>query len=291
VDDDGGVGKKASDEPSILVRMLGSMLKTTREICELSYDEAAQRAECEVDWLIRVETGFATASPAQVERLLERYGVRTARSADSMIDLARRVADSPPWLARHLDHLRPQNRDVIVAEAESTLVRTYGVQLMPDLAQCEAYFRWTYPHIEPDRDVDEAWHLLSNRQNHRPAGVTRLLDIIVYEQALSVRGDSPAFMIAQLEHLLVLSETDHTTVRVVPLDTAFSENLAYPFDILSFAGTDDRISVSHFPVLGMEFSHSDLYDIWQRISTTNAATPEDSRNLLQRTLHAISGTG
>ena len=82
---------EADRKPGILARMLGSMLTTAREIAGLSYDEAAARLGCEADWLVRVETGFAAADPEQVARILLAYGVREARAADTIIDMARLI--------------------------------------------------------------------------------------------------------------------------------------------------------------------------------------------------------
>jgi hypothetical protein len=94
------------------------MLQTARDIAFLSYDEAAARLGCETDWLVRVETGFAAAAPEQVARNLLAYGVRGARAADTMIDMARRVAAPPPWLAPHISRMSAAGRDVLLVEAE-----------------------------------------------------------------------------------------------------------------------------------------------------------------------------
>jgi transcriptional regulator with XRE-family HTH domain len=83
---------EADRQPGILGRELGSMLQTARELACLSYEEAAARLGCEADWLVRVETGFAAAGPEEVARILVEYGVREARAADTIIDMARRVA-------------------------------------------------------------------------------------------------------------------------------------------------------------------------------------------------------
>lgn len=61
---------EADRQPGILARELGSMLRTAREVTELSYDQAAARLGCEADWLVRMETGFAPVSPVQVARIL-----------------------------------------------------------------------------------------------------------------------------------------------------------------------------------------------------------------------------
>lgn len=64
----------ADRQPGILARMLGSMLRTAREVAGLSYDQAAARLGNEADWLIRVEAGFVVAGPEEVARVLVGYG-------------------------------------------------------------------------------------------------------------------------------------------------------------------------------------------------------------------------
>jgi hypothetical protein len=124
---------EADRQPGILVRMLGSMLTTAREVACLSYDEAAARLGCEADWLVRVETGFAVAGPEEVARILVEYGVRAAAAADTIIDMARRVAAPPPWLAPHTSRMTAAGRDVLLVEAEATLAQVHGFRLIPCL--------------------------------------------------------------------------------------------------------------------------------------------------------------
>jgi transcriptional regulator with XRE-family HTH domain len=277
---------EADRRPGILARMLGSMLKTAREIVGLSYDEAAARLGREADWLIRVETGFVVPTPEEVARILVEYGVREATAADRMIDLARRAADAPCWLAPHTSRLTANNRDVLLIEAESTLAQVHGFLLMPQLVQTEEYFREMAPAVYPDVDVDQEWDLLSHRQEHRPVGVTRLLDVMIDEETLKLRG-KPEIMACQVRHLLALGESPHATVRVIPQGAPIWEKRVHNFDVLSFAGTTDRIGVCYYPVLGAELAHGDLYDAWTAIETA-AADPTASRAILERRLVELS---
>jgi transcriptional regulator with XRE-family HTH domain len=282
---------EADRQPSILARELGSMLKTAREIVGLSYDEAAERLGCEADWLVRVETGFAAGTHEEVARILVEYGVREAKAADAMIDMAWRVAAPPPWLAPHTSRMSAASRDVLVVEAEATLAQIYGFRLIPYLMQTEGYFRETAPHtfhFDDGCDLDQEWDLLSHRQTHRPVGVTRLLDVIIDESACELRLNHPEIMADQLRHLLTLTDSPHTTVRVIPKDAAFYERRGYNFDILSFAGTADRIGVRYFSFLGAELTSGDLYDIWTHIENTSAADLTESRAFLERHLAALS---
>ncbi len=278
---------QADRRPGILAKVLGAMLTTTREIVGLSYDEAATRLGCEADWLIRVETGFGTATPQEVARILVEYGVRDASAADQMIDLARRAAAPPPWLAPHASRLTAANRDVLLVEAESTLAQVHGFLLIPQLVQTEGYFREMAPHVYPGCDVDQEWDLLSHRQAHRPVGITRLLEVMIDEEALKVRG-APEVMAGQVRHLLALADSPHATVRVVPHGAPLWEKRTSNFDFLSFAGTTDRICVCHYPVLGAQIVSGDYYDVWTGIESTAAAGLAESRAILERHLAAPS---
>ena len=264
------------------------MLMTVREIAGLSYDEAAARLGREADWLVRVETGFVVAGPEEVERILVEYGARAAKVADSMIDMARRVAAPPPWLAAHTPRMTAAGRDVLLVEAEATLAQVHGFRLIPYLVQTEGYFREIAPSAFHGCDVDQEWDLLSHRQAHRPAGVTRLLDVIIDESAFEVRLKRPEIMAGQIRRLLALADSPHATVRVIPMDAAFWESRGHNFDVLSFAGTTDRIGVCYYPVLGAELASGDLYDAWTLIKDNSAADLAQSRAILERRLAASS---
>ena len=131
------------------------MLQTTREVAGLSYDQAAARLGCEPDWLVRVETGFAVVGPDEVARILTEYGVREARAADTIINMARRAAAPPPWLAPHTSRMSAAVRDVLLIEAEATLAQVHGFLLIPYLVQTQGYFREIAPGVLPGCDVDQ----------------------------------------------------------------------------------------------------------------------------------------
>lgn len=266
-----------------MAQMAGEMLQKAREVVGLSYDEAAARLGRDSDWLIRVETGFVLADPAEVARILVEYGVREARVADSIIDMARRAASPPPWLAQHTPRLSAAARDVLLAEAEATLAQVNGFRLVPALLQTEGYFRAIAPRIPAGADVDRDWELLSCRQAHQPAGVTRLLEAIIDESAFMLRLKQPGVMAAQIRHLLDLMDGPQTRIRVVPFDAPIWEDRAYQFDVLSFAGTTDRIGVC-YTILGTSLATGDLYSLWARIDSDLAADAAGSRAIMERYL-------
>jgi hypothetical protein len=206
-----------------------------------------------------------------------------------MIDLARRAAAPPPWLAPHTPRMSAASRDVLLVEAEATLAQVHGFLLIPQLVQAEGYFRQVAPGLVRGSDVDQEWDLLSHRQAHQPAGVTRLLEVIIDESALELRLERPDAMAGQIRHLLALADSPHATVRVVPKGAAFWEQRGHSFDILSFAGTTDRIGVIHYPVIGAQLASADkAHDLWDRIESISAADLTQSRAILERHLAALS---
>lgn len=260
------------------------MLAKVREIAGLSYDEAAAQLGCEVDWLVRVETGFVVAGPEEVARILVDYGARGARVADQIIDMARRAATPPPWLAPHTSRMTAAYRDVLLVEAEATLAQVHGFRLVPYLVQAEGYFREIAPTAFLGCDVDQEWDLLSHRQAHQPAGVTRLLDVIIDETAFDIRFKRPETMPEQIRHLLALADSPHATVRVIPFEAPLWESRCFNFDVLSFAGTADRIGVS-YSILGADLASGDkVYESWTHIQNI-AADQAESRAILERRLN------
>jgi Domain of unknown function (DUF5753)/Helix-turn-helix domain len=261
------------------------MLTKAREVVGLSYDQAAARLGCEVDWLVRVETGFAVAGPDEVARILVEYGVREAKVADQMIDMARRASTPPPWLAGRTSGMSAADRDVLLVEAEATLAQVHGFRLVPYLVQTEGYFREVAPGAFLGKDLDQEWELLSHRQAHQPVGVTRLLDVMIDESAFDLRFKGPGVMAGQIRRLLALADSPHATVRVIPRDAPFWESRGHNFDVLSSAGTTDRIGVC-YTVLGAHFTSSEIYELWTHIANI-AADPTESQAILERHLAAL----
>jgi hypothetical protein len=199
-----------------------------------------------------------------------------------MIDLARRAASPPQWLAPHTSRLSAPDRDQLLIEAESTLAQVHGCRLIPPLAQTEEYFKATAPGVLLGQDVGPDWELLACRQAHQPAGVTRLLDVIIDESALQIRFKQPETMTDQIRHLIDLADSEHATVRVVPMNAPFWEQRGCNFDMLSFVGTDDRIGIG-YTIIGPHFASGDLFELWTRIGEI-AADHEASRALLEHHL-------
>ncbi|MFC0036914.1 helix-turn-helix domain-containing protein [Actinomadura rayongensis] len=261
---------------------LGMYLQHTREFLELSYEQAAERAGCDVEWLIRVEEGLDEPAPERVRHILERYGVIGARIAEVMIDLAYRP-DGPSWLDQHAADISANLRDVLVCEAEATIVRSYRVRLIPELLRTEEYERRIaadrYPRISPD----VAWDILDHRQRLTPGGRSRRIDAMLDEAVLKIPVGGPQVMIGQLRHLLDVTDSPDITLRVAPFDSPAFEERAHDFDVFEFFSAADRVSVAHIS-LGAELAPKDLLAVWEEIDERAALSPDESRVMIESAL-------
>jgi transcriptional regulator with XRE-family HTH domain len=248
--------------PNINARRLGLHLRQLREALELSYDAAAVQVGCEVTWLIRVETGFEAVTPEQVRTMLDRYNVPQHKIRKVLVDLASRSA-GPPWLAPHVGRIKALVRDLLTLESEAPTIRTFGIQLMPELVRTEPYARLCFEQRIPEIDPDQEWDLLANRQRHRPGGLPRTLDVIVDENTLT-SPIPPGVMREQLDHLLALGESEHATVRVIPMSVGAHAGLDGPFDVLEFPDIKERVSMVH-AALGIDIARIDLTDTWKLV--------------------------
>ncbi|MFB4297144.1 helix-turn-helix domain-containing protein [Actinomadura sp. NTSP31] len=268
--------------PNINARSLGQQLRRIRELLELSYPDAAALLDRDADWLARVETGFGEVTPEQVGAMLDAYGAPDKVRA-VLVDLASRPA-GPPWLARHLGRLKALVRDIYTVESESPYIHTFGIARMPELVWCEEYARLIFEVRETD--PDEEWDLLRNRQEHRPFGEPRTLDVIIDGYMLDHSGPRTEVLHAQVAHLLDLAADARTTVRVVPTGVGAYAGLHGAFDVLEFPGVTERMSLVH-TALGIDAAQADLWDTWKLVEE-KALTPAASRSLIETARAALA---
>jgi hypothetical protein len=251
-------------------------LRQLREALELSYDAAAVQVGCDVTWLIRLETGFEPVTPEQVRTVLDRYNVPQHKIRSVLVDLASRT-DGPPWLAAHVGRLKALVRDLLTLESESPTVHTFGIHLMPELVRTEAYARLWLERQIPKVDVDQEWELLNSRQQHRPGGQRRTLDVIVDENTLTLPMP-PDVMRGQLGRLLELADDQYGTVRVIPMSVGAHAGLEGAFDVLEFPAIKERVSMVH-GALGIDLARVDLTDTWKLLEQV-ALPPGESRAMI-----------
>jgi Domain of unknown function (DUF5753) len=157
---------------------------------------------------------------------------------------------------------------------------------MPELTWCEEYARMVFAHRVPEVDADEEWDLLRNRQEHRPFGRPRTLEVIIDGSMLEHPGSRAGVLHTQVTHLLDLATDARSTVRVVPPGVGAYPGLHGAFDVLEFPGVTERISLVH-SALGIDAAQADLWDTWKLVEE-KALAPAASRALLETTRTALA---
>ncbi|WHM36530.1 helix-turn-helix transcriptional regulator [Streptomyces sp. BPTC-684] len=230
--------------PTVRRRRLGATLRQLREDKSLKLEEVAAKTGFTGAKLSRVETGRVAAKPADVEKLLDVYGVRDRSRREGLVGLARE-GGKRGWWQTYKDILSPVYSDLISLEAEASGVRTFQPLLIPGLLQTAAYARAVIAAINMTATPDKVNALVDvriARQSvlNRPDPLA--LWAIIHEAALKpvvMGGSGAGIMRDQLQRLLDLAELPHVNVQVMPADAAPHPGAAGGFTILGFPERSD----------------------------------------------------
>ena len=209
------------ESPAVRRRRLAAELRRLRRSSGLTAQSVGNRLGWSKAKVSRYELARSGLRAADVERLLDVYGIR-GEYREQLLALAREAAQKGWWEA-YSDVLPEEQLAFIGLEAEATSVQQWQITVVPGLLQTERY----------------AWHIFSGYQDVRrtpPAVIerrvqTRLIrqQSLTREQPLELhaildeavlrrqRAERPV-MYEQLQYLVELSERSNVTLQVLPLD-------------------------------------------------------------------------
>jgi transcriptional regulator with XRE-family HTH domain len=220
---------------SVRSRQVAAELRTLREQAGLSGAEVAKRMGMSTSKISRIETGNCGLQIEDVAALLGLYQVPAA-TRDKLLDLVRR-AEERGWWTRQ-PGLPQLWRSLIDFEAKAARILNYEALVVPGLLQTAEYTRAVIQGIAPTITEAELDKLVAARMA-RQAVLTRAsapqFFAVVDEGALRRPVGEPGVMHRQLQHLLVVAEQPHVTLRVVPLTAGAHAGLRGAFVILEFA--------------------------------------------------------
>lgn len=230
---------RMSDVPTVRRLQLGRELSRRREAAGISRDRAAGRVARDITWLRRAENGKLTPSVAEVEMLLNFYGV------DSDSDDCRRTLEIAKE-ARKRSSLRLPDwqRTYIGLEAEAVEIRQFTEVLVPGLLQTEDYGRAVFTAADPDRDPAETERLVAfraQRQARLADGDPLRLRVVMDEAALHRVVGGPDVMRGQLDRLLRLMKLPNVSIRIVPNDVGAHAAMGGPLTVLRLVEPDSQI--------------------------------------------------
>ena len=155
---------------------------------------------------------------------------------DELLDLVRRSEERGWWTRQ--PGLPQLWRSLIDFEAKATRIQNYEALFIPGLLQTAEYARAIIQGIAPaitEAELDNLVAARMARQTVLSRASAPQFFAVVDEGALRRPIGESGIMHRQLQHLLVVANQPHVTLRVVPLTAGAHAGLRGPFVILEFA--------------------------------------------------------
>lgn len=287
--------------PHRLKRWIALNLKQLRKDAGLGRPDVAKRLGVSRTAVGHLESARNLPSQATLEILLNYYG-RPERLDDfaALVEAARKGKN---WW-NHLAEAVPEWFDEYLGfEAGAAELRVFETYLMPGLLQTEDYARAV---MRADRslteeEIKQRVQLRTERQGILDRTDTEDGDedavrlwVVLDESVLYRRRGSRAAMAEQLTHLSKVAEWPRITVQVLPLDAGEHEAQQGSFQLIKFPSEFvgdpgvaylDELPEGHYhEEPGVVAKYERAFAGLQAM----AATPEDSRKLIQKALKEIS---
>jgi transcriptional regulator with XRE-family HTH domain len=276
--------------PTVLRIVIGTQLRRWREENGISREAAGEHIRASHAKISRLELGRVGFKERDLIDLLDLYGVTDEQEREEFLELARR-ANARGWWHQHHAVLPSWFEMYLGLEQAASVIRTYQVQFVPGLLQCEEYARGVIAvgHQSDSADeIERRVHLRMTRQKMLTEPGAPQLWAVLDEAALSRPFGPPHVMRAQLEHLLEITELPNVTVQVLPFRFGSHAAAGGAFTILRFAESDlpDIVYLEQLNSAVYLDKRSDVEDylsVMERVSV-RAETPFKSKDTLRRLL-------
>jgi hypothetical protein len=241
----------------------------------------------------RLELGRVGCKERDIEDLLTLYGVTDPRERQSYLNLVGR-ANARGWWQQDGDLLPGWFEMYLRLEQEASFIRTFQVQFVPGLLQCEAYARNVIRAghgTDSAYEVDRRVQLRVARQKMLTEPGAPQLWAVVDEGALSRPFGTANVMRAQFEHLLEMTALPNITLQVLPFRVGSHAAAGGPFTILRFAEPDlpDIVYLEQLNSSIYLDKRSDIEDylgVMEQVCV-QAETPVKTKSILRTLLAAV----
>ncbi|MFJ5881809.1 helix-turn-helix domain-containing protein [Kitasatospora cineracea] len=220
--------------------LLGSQLRRLREGCAISREDAGYAIRASESKISRMELGRVSFKERDVADLLSLYGLSAGPDREALLALVRE-ANKSGWWHSYNDVLPNWFQTYIGLEEAAALIRTYEVQFIPGLLQCEDYARAIFAQNRPaldDAEIGRRVTLRARRQKLLTDGRGPKLWAVIDEAALRRPVGGPEVMRAQLEHLVELAQLPSVVVQVMPFRFGAHAGESGAFSVLRFPEQD-----------------------------------------------------
>jgi transcriptional regulator with XRE-family HTH domain len=276
--------------PTVLRIVIGTQLRRWREDNGISREAAGEHIRASHAKISRLELGRVGFKERDLIDLLDLYGITDEQEREEFLDLAKR-ANARGWWHQHGAVLPSWFEMYLGLEQAAKVIRTYQVQFVPGLLQCEEYARGVIVvgHQSDSADeIERRVHLRMTRQKMLTEPGAPQLWAVLDEAALSRPFGPRHVMRAQLEHLLEIMDLPNVTVQVLPFRFGSHAAAGGAFTILRFAESDlpDIVYLEQLNSAVYLDKRSDVEDylsVMERVSV-RAETPLESKDTLRRLL-------
>ncbi|MFB9246895.1 helix-turn-helix domain-containing protein [Sphaerisporangium melleum] len=219
--------------PSLRHHEVATRLRALRLDAGLTMKEAAERLECSVAKISRLETAARGVSPRDVRDLCVIYGADPEEAA-GLIEMARQARTSE-WWEEYPDE---RFRSYIGHEADATSILSYDSGIFPGIVQTREYARaiilGVAERIGADT-LDKRVELRMRRQEILHKKDPPRVHVIVDESAVHRRVGGAEVLYGQLSHLLDLARRPGVTLQVIPFAAGAHQGLNEAFTLLEMA--------------------------------------------------------
>ncbi|MEV0881865.1 helix-turn-helix transcriptional regulator [Micromonospora echinofusca] len=275
-------------------RQLGRLLRQYRTEAGVTLDAAAEALEYSRQKIWRIECGMGPVRVLDVKAMCELYGV-----SDEMTEAMRGLATetkSKGWWHAYGDAVPSWFELYVGLESAAARLRGYDESLIPGILQTRDYAQSLFRlgRILSDEERERAVEVRLQRQallTRRLPAAPRL-ESVLSEPVLRRTVGGPAVMIAQLDHLLRLSELPNVSVRILPLAAGPQPGaVAGTFMILDFPPTKGGRAAPEPSVVYSESLTGALYldkpdelsayeRVWRGLDTL-ALSEADSKDMIK----------
>jgi transcriptional regulator with XRE-family HTH domain len=231
--------------PAIARQRLHLYLRERRETLELAASAVAKKMRWSASKLNRIENGVVTIQPIEVKALLEVYGVQDPVEVERLMDLSEISRERRWWREEKLSQ---EFKDFVAFESEASGLYGYFALFIPGLLQTPQYAEALSSPVIREAVADSTgMHLTEVRRKRQETLFDRLdgsrpptLNMAIDEAVLLRPVGGSQVLAAQLEHLLDVAKRATVHLTVVPLDLGAHGGLGGTFELLEFAGEQDK---------------------------------------------------
>ncbi|MDX3572190.1 helix-turn-helix transcriptional regulator [Streptomyces sp. ID05-47C] len=201
--------------PTARQARLGAELRKLREAAGVPNRHAAAQLGVSPTQISHIESGRFGLSEERLRRMAEFYDCDDTALVDALVEMS--LPRFGNWWDEYRNVMPPQALDLAELEHDASYVRAFEVVHIPGVLQTEEHVRAASVFFEPSlsEEIREARVSFRMRRQQVTASGTPY-DVIIHEAALRMRVGGSKVARAQLEHLLLASEREAVTLRVIP---------------------------------------------------------------------------